>query len=51
VEKHITNKDIDDGCLYVEFERCGNVDMRKHHVHVGGVMSVKNYDFSTKEHA
>ena len=50
MEKHIANKDIDDGCLYVEFERCGNVDMCKHHVHVGG-RSVKNCDFSTKEHA
>src|SRR5579859_2936535 len=35
MEKHIANKDIIDGCLYVEFERRDNVDMRKHRVRVG----------------
>ena len=36
MEKHIADKDIDDGDLYVEFERHGNVDVHKRGVRVGG---------------
>lgn len=34
MKKHIVNKDIDDECLYVEFERYDNVDVCKHDVRI-----------------